>query len=183
MAEFFSTDIRKPNLELMEKKKKNVMVTIYGPYGDFENDLSEIGSILQTHYGYIDCKLVSQRDYHELECEDDKYVAEKSFHFLRKSNVLIFIFFCDKRKENRISHSESPAAELTHLIDKISNKVGCCFVLREKGCSMGPVVFGQLPDEIMYEQMEFENNSEIDKIVEAKCRTYLELKFNEIKSI
>src|SRR6266540_2736390 len=110
MVEFLLNGIIKPNLELMDLNKKNVMITIYGPYGDFEEDLSEIGSILQTRYGYIDCKLVSQRNYYELYSENDEYVAEKSFYFLRKSNILIFIFFCDRREENKIAHGESPAA-------------------------------------------------------------------------
>lgn len=179
MVEFLPSGIRKPSMALDNKKKK-IMITLYGPYGDFKTDLIEIGNVLRTQYGFFDCRLVIQRSYSQTQGDLEVNIRNKSFHFLRSSNVVIFIFFCDKK--GKIAHGESPASELTYLIDKVSSKIRCCFVLIERGCSMGSVVFGHLKDsDIMYEVAEFPNNLEIAKIIEAKCRTFLNDKYHEIQ--
>jgi hypothetical protein len=62
LSYFLPTGIRIPSNALTRKRKK-VMITLFGPYGHFKSDLIEISSILRTEYGYIDCKLVQERHY------------------------------------------------------------------------------------------------------------------------
>jgi hypothetical protein len=179
MSHYLQTGVKVPNLEHSRKKKK-IMITLYGPYGDFKEDLIEIAAMLQSN-GYDNCKLVSHRRYRSKEADPEIKIQEKSFHFLEKSNIIGFIFFCDRRGKDKIAHEGSPATELTHLIYNLSHKKRCCFVLRENGCDMSPVLFGLLKGSpIMYHLIEFQDNLEIAEIIKGRCKRFLQSKYNEI---
>jgi hypothetical protein len=182
MIDSFTGGIPEQNSEYIRKRTK-IMITLYGPYGDFKFDLEQICKILRDKYGYNNCKLVSEREseYTSLEKDKDILNRDRSFYFLEKSHVIIFVFFCDKKELKKISHAESCSSELTHLLDVLKHKTKCCFVLKEKGCEMSSVWFGHIKGEgIKYEVTTFENNEEIAKMVKAKCILFLEEKYYEI---
>jgi hypothetical protein len=182
MADSFHEEIIKQNPEYIQKRTK-IMITLYGPYGDFKSDLEEICTILKDKYGYNNCKLVSQREseYTSTEKDTDILNRDRSFYFLEKSHVIIFIFFCDKKELNKISHAESCSSEITHLLDTLTHKIKCCFVFKEKGCQMSSVWFGHVKGEgIKYEEEIFENKEEIAKMIKAKCMLFLEEKYYDI---
>ena len=160
MTNSFTGGIPKQNSEYIHKRKK-IMITLYGPYGDFKLDLEQICQILRDKYGYNNCKLVSEREMEYISLEKDKDILnrDRSFYFLEVSHVIIFVFFCDKKEINKISHGESPSSELTHLLDLLKHKKKCCFVFKEKGCEMGSIWFGHAKGEgIKYEETIFANN-------------------------
>jgi hypothetical protein len=185
LTDFFTGGIPEQNQEYVQKRTK-IMITLYGPYGDFKSDLEQICKILRDKYGYDNCKLVSERETEYLSVKDkekDKDILNRnrSFYFLEVSHVIIFVFFCDKKELNKISHSESPSSELTYLLDLLKHKMKCYFIFKEKGCEMSSVWFGHAKGEgLKYEETTFKNNEEIAKMIKAKCTIFLEEKYHEI---
>ena len=157
------------------------MVTIWTIWR-FQNDLGQICKILREKYGYDNCKLVSDRNYDSLVRDPDIRVTDRSFYFREKSHVIVFIFFCDKRDKSKIFHGESTAAELTHLLTCLKNKVKCCFILREKGCRISPVLFGDVKKNVdmMHDTSNFKNRDEIASLIQARFTRFLIDKYSEI---
>jgi len=144
--------------------------------------LEEICKILRKKYGYDNCKLVSDRNYYSLVRDPDIRITDRSFYFLEKSHVIVFIFFCDKRDKSKIFQGESAAAELTHLLTCLKNKIKCCFILREKGYRISPVLFGDVKKivDIFYDTSNFKNHDEIASLIQGRFTRFLIDKYSEI---
>jgi hypothetical protein len=83
-----------PSPSFLEKQNK-LKITIYGPYGNFEVRLRGIAQELREKYKFMDTYLVKDRQSYrqQKQGEDqDMYLLDKSFYYLKISDVNLFIY-------------------------------------------------------------------------------------------
>jgi hypothetical protein len=179
----FINQLPRPANSILSKKNR-MKITVYGPYGQFTNKLLKVTKLLRTKYGYKDCKLVKERLYRPKKKDEmqSTYWTLKSFHYLKESHVVIFIFFCDRGKE--VAHNESPSIEIAHLIYK-TDKISCCFVLIDNNCNMPAILKGILNQhELKLDEFNgYDKKCEVKlaNLLQAKCLSFLKEKYDQIE--
>jgi hypothetical protein len=105
------------------------------------------------------------------------YLMEKSFHYLRVSDVNIFIFYCD-------AHNEGVVIELKELCNNVSWKCMCSAIILDKTCDMSTLLNAQIKVSGMlvdtFNGKDRYCDKEILGFAFAKCNLFLKSKFRSI---
>jgi len=168
-----------PSPSFLEKRRK-LKVTIYGPYGEYEKRINGIAQKLREKYEFIDTFIVKDRPDHRQQQPHEDYNVfsrDKSFHYLRRSDVNMFIFYCG-------AHNESVVVELMELCHSISWKRICSAIMLDKGCNMAALLDAQITvSHIRVDAFNGKNDHCDDEILRfafAKCTLFLKVKFDSL---
>lgn len=161
-------------------KREKLIVTIYGPYGEWLPKLRRISKYLRESHGFLDCLPVVDRSGFRKRLEFEKvavYIRNKSYYFLEISHVNVFIFYCG-------AFTSSVDFELKHEIDNLPQKIESSIVLTDSNCKMGKVFQGDVNvAKIKSEPFDGQSRNpekEISDIANAYCLNILKRDFHLI---
>lgn len=171
--------VKIPSPLYLEKQKK-LKISIYGPYGSFEQRLRTIAQQLRDRYNFTDTFVVKDRLAYRQRNQDedtDVYLMDKSFYYLEKSHVNLFIFYC-------WAYNDSAVIELKEVCDNIKWKQPCCAILLDKGCNLATLLNGMIKTSgILVEEFNGKDpncDNQILQFAKAKCNIFLKTKFDSL---
>jgi hypothetical protein len=170
--------VKKPKHYSPDLKDK-IEITVFGPYGIFTSRLLKIVKSLRL-YGYQNTDIVKNRPFPSDKQDQDVYVLDKSLHYVRTSNVNLFVYY-----EN--AHNDSSGHEMQHLVDKCDHKIGCSLVfLSDRDKKTPALTRGTImKHRILCSRYDGSMNPEyvdnyIINVAKAKCDSFLKQKAREI---
>lgn len=120
------TWVKRPAREL-DERKKDLIVTIYGPYGPFKSRLKTIATALRRK-GFLDTFTVIDRkkpdiehDYTGAKSQKDRTdieLTDKSYYYVENSHVNVFIYYVK-------GYHDSQSFEIKHMTNFAKNKIKC----------------------------------------------------------
>jgi hypothetical protein len=173
--------LKLPKTSFLDKQPE-LKVTVYGPYGSFKERLKGIARALRTEHGFLDTYIVEDRkDFRARlpEEKEDIYIKNKSYYYLRASNVNLFFLYCGQ-------YNDSAMLEFKHVCDKLEWKRPCCAVFRDTSCTMGRLVTGEIADAdgVLVDTFDGRKDNcdtEVVELAAARCMNFLKTKYYEIK--
>jgi len=171
--------VKIPSPSYLEKERR-LKITIYGPYGDYEERLRNIAQRLRERYFFEDTYLVKDRPSHRPQNKDedlDIFLTDKSYYYLRKSDVNLFIFYCG-------AYNSGVIVELKEVCDNIKWKLSCCAIFLDKNCNLGPLLNGQIKTSgILVDRFNGKAHNCDNLILQfafARCNVFLKTKFDSL---
>jgi hypothetical protein len=161
-------------------KKGALKVTVFGPYGPYLARLQKIVQALREKHGYTNTHLVRDRNDFRQKYENETnnvYNTHKSYFCLKNSNVNIFVCYTN-------ANLSSASIELKHVIDKLSLKLPCCSVIKDKRYDLGALLEGELERNVLVELFDSRKDNCDDEIIEianSRCLDFLYAKYKTIR--
>lgn len=165
-------------------RKKKLRITIYGPYGSFKSRIKNIAKVIRENHHFTDCYIVAERRYTPDGNESNKNVklTKKSYHYLKNSHAVVFIFFCDE--EGKIAHQESPAIEFKHMEENYPEKKVCSLILKDKKCRMATILEGEIHISrvkvIPFNGKKENIDADIVQYINSTCMSFLKEKYFQL---
>ena len=153
-------------------------ITIFGPYDIYRQRLNEIARYIRD-LGFSDTKLVSERkEFRERDKKEESsiYIMKKSYYFVEKSNMNIFIFYYN-------AYNDSMILELKEMCDKCRNKIPCSLIIipntKEKNTNISRVLKGQILSSKIatVEYSASQKDQLVDEFIKNQCRGYCDQLF------